>query len=151
VKEQENHKKAFEFYYALGESRSYSLVAKECGVSIGAVKAWGRTFDWRRRVGERDAQSARVIAERGMKNSVERGLRNRKLVEISLMQVAKAIAEGKVKPTVSDLDKLIRLEEFLTEERGAGEQMRLIVDWRGPGDLGEEQDGEEEGPESEGR
>jgi hypothetical protein len=129
VKEQEHHKKAFEFYYALGESRNYGHVASEFKVSIGAVKAWGRSFRWKRRVGERDAEAARALAERGMKDSIERGLRNRKLVEMGLVQVAKAIAEGKVKVTVSDLDKLIRLEESLREERKEGQQTELIVRW----------------------
>jgi hypothetical protein len=33
--------------------------------------------------------------------------------------VAQAIAEGKVKVTVAELDRLIRLEEFLREEQKA--------------------------------
>jgi hypothetical protein len=34
-----------------------------------------------------------------------------------------------VKPTVSDLDKLIRLEEFLREEK-VGDQTKIIFEWR---------------------
>ena len=149
MKEQEHHKKAFESYYALGEGRNHSKVAEELGVSIAAVKTWGRTFDWKRRVGERDAEAARAIAERGMKDSVERGLRNRKLVDMGLVQVAKAIAEGKAKVTVADLDRLIRLEEFLREEKKAGEQTKFIIEWSDATSPSEGQDGETGGPATE--
>ncbi|MFH1220084.1 MAG: hypothetical protein V1694_06480 [Candidatus Eisenbacteria bacterium] len=90
-------------------------------------------------------------AQRGMKDSIERGLRNRKLVEMGLLQVAKAIAEGKVKPTVSDLDKLIRLEEFLREEGKAGEQTKVVIEWRDYTNPSKEQDEEAGGPETEGQ
>jgi hypothetical protein len=150
VKEQEHHKKAFEFYYGLGERRNYKMVAEEFGVSIGAVKMWGRSFDWSRRLRERDAEVGSAVAERSMKDGIERGVRNLKIIEMGLLQVAKAIAEGKVKPTVSDLDRLIRLEEFLKEERGAGEQTRVIFEWRDASNPSEEQEKEAGGPSTEG-
>lgn len=56
------------------------------------------------------------------------------------MQVAKAIAEGKVKVTVPDLDKIIRLEEFLREERVAGEQTKIVLEWMDGSNPSEEQD-----------
>jgi hypothetical protein len=149
VNEQEHHKKAFEFYYALGENRNYGLVAKEFHVSIGAVKMWGRSFDWSRRLRVRDAEVASAVAERSMKDGIERGVRNLKIIEMGLLQVAKAMAEGKVKPTVSDLDRLIRLEEFLREEK-AGEQTKLIVEWVDYNDPAKKKDGETDGPGTEG-
>jgi transposase len=128
VIEQEHHKKAFEFYYGLGEGRSYRQVSEEFNVSLGAVKAWGRNFGWKRRIGERDGEVARTLAERSQEDMVERMARNRKIVKMGLMQVAKAVAEGKVKVTLADLDRLVRLEEFLREE--APEQpMQVIIQW----------------------
>jgi hypothetical protein len=47
---------------------------------------------------------------------------------MGLVQVAKAIAEGKVKVTVADLDRLIRLEEFLREEEKA-EGTKIVLEW----------------------
>ncbi|MFH1312074.1 MAG: hypothetical protein ABIJ00_02500 [Candidatus Eisenbacteria bacterium] len=120
MKEQEHQKKAFEFYYGQGEGRSYRLVAEEFGVSLATVKGWGRAFGWKDRARARDAEVTMALADRGIKDATQKAVRNRKIVEMGLMQVAKAIAEGKVRPTVSDLDRLIRLEEFL--RRGAADR-----------------------------
>jgi len=128
VKEQENHKKAFEFYYGLGEGRNYRQVALEYGVSLGAVKLWGRNFGWKRRVGERDADVARALADQSLKDGIERTGRNRKIIEMGLVRVAQAIAEGKVKVTMADLDRLIRLEEFLSEDVQKNE-MEIVFNW----------------------
>jgi len=127
--EQEHHKKAFEFYYGLGEGRKYGQVAEEFGVSLGAVKLWGRSFGWKRRVGERDAEIAKTLAHRNKEDAVERLARNRKIVKMGLVQVAKAIAEGKVKVTLADLDRLVRLEEFLREE-DPQERTRFVIEWK---------------------
>ncbi len=118
MKEREHQQKAFEFYYGLGESRSYTLVAQEFGVSLATVKMWGKTFRWRERCGERDAQAVRTLADRSLEENMESLARNRKLVKMGLIQVAKAVAEGKVKVTMADLDRLVRLEEYLREEGG---------------------------------
>jgi transposase len=118
VKEQEHQEKAFEFYYGLGEGRSYSFVAREFGVALATIKVWGKAFGWRQRCKERDAQAARAMAERSLEENVEGLARNRKIVKMGLLQVAKAVAEGKVKVTMADLDRLVRLEEYLREEGG---------------------------------
>jgi transposase len=146
MKQREHHEKAFEFYYALGEGRSYRQVAEEFSVSLGTVKLWGRSFDWGRRIAERDANVARAMADRSVKDATERGLRNSKLIEMALVRVAKAIAEGEVKMTVSDLDRLIRLEEYLTEGPGGPAPMKLVVEWTeyGNGDDDKTEDDSEE-------
>jgi uncharacterized protein YjcR len=137
LNEQENHKKAFEFYYGLGEGRSYKLVAGEFGVALGTVKMWGRTFGWKQRCRERDAEVVRTMADRNLEEGVESLARNRKFVKMGLIQVAKAIAEGKVKVTMADLDRLVRLEEYLREEggpetggRGSGPEGSLLEEVR---------------------
>jgi len=120
MNEQEHHKKAFEFYYGLGEGRSYKLVAGEFGVALGTVKMWGKVFGWRQRCRERDAEVVRTMADRSLEEGMESLARNRKFVKMGLIQVAKAIAEGKVKVSMADLDRLVRLEEYLREEGGSG-------------------------------
>ena len=116
MKEQEHHKKAFEYYYTLGESRSLPKVAARLGVSLASVKLWSRSFDWHQRLNDRDAEVARAMASRALSDEVENRARNKQLVKMALLQLAKAIAEGKIKMTLADLDKLIRLEAFLNEK-----------------------------------
>jgi hypothetical protein len=64
VNEQEHHKKTFEFYYGLGERRNCKMVAEEFGVSVGAVKMWGGSFGWIRRLRDRDAEVVSAVADR---------------------------------------------------------------------------------------
>jgi hypothetical protein len=76
----------------------------------------------------RGATAAAVIRDRAMREGTEGAVRNRKIVEMGLIKVAQAIAEGKVKPTMTDLDRLIRLEEFLREEEKVG-GTKIVLEW----------------------
>ena len=51
-----------------------------------------------------------------MNDEVSRREQSLKIVQMATLQLAKAIAEGEVKMTLGDLDKLIRLEAFLRDE-----------------------------------
>ncbi len=115
VKEQAHQEKAFEFYYAMGERRSYEKVSAKFGVALSTVKLWGKSFNWKERIRERDIQVAREMATRALSDEVSRRERSLQIVQMALVQLAKAIAEGKVKMTLGDLDKLIRLEAFLSD------------------------------------
>lgn len=51
-----------------------------------------------------------------MSDGVTRRERSPQIVNLAMVQLAKAIAEGDLRMTLSDLDKLIRLEAFLSDE-----------------------------------
>ncbi len=112
--EKEHNTQAFEAYYALGPKRSHSAVAKKLGVSVSTIKNWSRSFRWRERIAERDTQVAREVASRTLNTEVARTQRSLQIVQMSIVQLAKAVSQGKIKMTLSDLDKLIRLESFLS-------------------------------------
>ena len=116
VREQPHHEKAFEYYYGLGEKRSYDKVAKEFSVSPSTVKLWGKSLRWKQRLKERDLQVAREVAGRTLADEVNHRERNLQIVHMALVQLAKAVADGHVKMALGDLDKLIRLESFLRDE-----------------------------------
>jgi hypothetical protein len=116
AKEQAHHARAFEHYYGLGEQRSYERVAAEFSVAPSTVKLWARSFGWQDRVRDRDVEIAREVAGRTMSDEVNRRERSLQIVHLALVQLAKAIAEGEIRMTLSDLDKLIRLEAFLCDE-----------------------------------
>lgn len=115
-KEGSKQQRAFEVYYAAGFGRSYAAVAKELGVSAATVKLWGRSFGWQERVRERDMDVARAVADRTFKGEAEGKSEQLQIVRMAMLRVAQAIAEGKVKVTIADLDRLIRLERFLSDE-----------------------------------
>ena len=116
VKEQPHHERAFEYYYALGEKRSYDKVTAEFSVSLSTVKLWGQSFRWKHRVKDRDIQIAREMASRTLSDEVNHRERNLQIVQMSLVRLAKAVVDGDVKMILGDLDKLIRLESFLRDE-----------------------------------
>ncbi len=116
VREQPHHEKAFEYYYALGEKRSYDKVAKEFNVSPSTVRLWGKSLRWKQRLKERDLQVAREVAGRTLADEVSHRERNLQIVHMALVQLARALADGQVKMSLGDLDKLIRLESFLRDE-----------------------------------
>ena len=111
--EQGHHKRAFELYYAQGTKRSYRSVGDEFGVSPSTVKLWSRSFRWKERIRERDAEAARKIADQSLQSRTGELGRNQRLVQMALVRVAKGIAEGKVRMQLGDLDRLIRLQDSL--------------------------------------
>jgi transposase len=111
--EQEHQKKAFEYYAALGEKRSFTQVAEQVGVSLSTVKLWSRSFGWLQRIRERDAEIARRMADRTLQANFDEQDRNKKIVRMALVRLAKAISEGKIKMKLSDLDRMIRLQSYL--------------------------------------
>lgn len=118
--EGEHHKKAFELYYAHGEKRSLPRLAKELGVSVAALKVWSRSFSWRTRLRERDAQVARQLADQSSHRGQAENERNLKIVRAALTLLARAITSGDLKQ-LGELDRLIRLEEHLMGITAPGE------------------------------
>ncbi len=129
VKEQPHHETAFEYYYGLGEKRNYQKVAIEFNVSTSTVKLWGKSFRWKERLKERDLEVARHMASRTLSDEVNHRERNLQIVQMSLVRIAKAIVDGEVKMTLSDLDKLIRLESFLRDEPDSRQEI-VVADLR---------------------
>lgn len=116
--EQEHQKKAFELYYAMGESRSYEQLALKLTVSVQTVKNWGRSFQWQHRIYERDAVTARQIADRTLHDSIDDYTRYKKIVRLALVRLAKGIADGRIRMHLSDLDRIIRLDAYLSGNDG---------------------------------
>jgi len=120
--EQEHHRKAFEIYYAQGEKRSLARLAAELGISVATAKAWGRSFGWRKRIGEREATVARQVADNAISSAQETQSRNRRLIELATNRLAKAMLNGQIKYQLADLDRLIRLQSFLDAEAKSGDR-----------------------------
>ena len=125
VPEQERHRQAFELYRSLGTRRSYRKVAEQFGVSVSTVKLWATKHGWQDRIREHDADDARQKADRLLQSNDDEIDRNLKIVRVALMKVAKAIAEGRVKIQMGDLDRLVRLQGYLGEQRSQSRPTNL--------------------------
>jgi transposase len=112
-REDERHERAFAVYLSLGEKRSYKQVAAQVGVSLSTVKQWSKRYRWKERIAERDAEAARQVADNTLSNTVEEFTRNKKIVQMAMVKLAKAIADGRIKMQLGDLDRLIKLQSFL--------------------------------------
>lgn len=112
--EQPHHLKAFEEFYALGDHRTYAKLAELTGHDIETIRLWGRSFSWSRRAAERDAEQARAIADEALVEHKASRVRNLKIVRAALVRLAKLIASGDIKPRIGDLERLVKLEEYLT-------------------------------------
>ena len=113
--EQEHHRRAFEIYAAMEGRRSYETVARQMDVSLNSVKLWAGTFGWQARLKQREATLARQMADRVLETRTTDSDQYRKLVRMALIKVAKAINADKVRVQVADLDRLVRLEQYLDE------------------------------------
>ena len=109
--EQPQHVKAFEEYYALGPKRSYAKLAPVLDVDKATIKLWGRSFAWQGRIRAREIAEARETADVTINTHVNDRQRRRKLIDLALFKIAKAIAEDKVKYQASDLERIMRLME----------------------------------------
>jgi len=117
INQPDRHRQAFELYRSLGTRRSYRKVAAHFDVSTSAVKLWATKHNWQDRIREHDAENARQTADRVLQSNDDEIDRNLKIVRVALMKVARAIAEGRVKIQMGDLDRLVRLEGYLGEQR----------------------------------
>ena len=111
------HEQALLLYQSSGPKRTFKTVAQQLGVSERTVRSWAKQHDWRGQVAEREMAEARRLADQAVTASATQQDRNLKLVRGALMKVAKGIAEGRVRIQMGDLDRLIRLEGDLTEQR----------------------------------
>ena len=120
LRELDHHRRAFEVYGSQGHARSYEKVAEALNVSVASVKQWGAAFGWRSRLQERELETARQIADRTLQHTISDQERYHKIVRMAVTKLAKAIAEDRVKLQAADLDRLIRLEDYLSHTQGGG-------------------------------
>jgi hypothetical protein len=62
----------------------------------------------------------RQIADRTLQTTISDQERYHKIVRMAVTKLAKAIAEDRVKLQAADLDRLIRLEDYLSHTREGG-------------------------------
>lgn len=135
--EQAHHIRAFEYYHSLGDARTYAAVAAAFSVTEGTVKLWGKSFSWQKRLQQRELEVAREMASRTLSDEVNHREQHLKIVRMAMVKLAKAIADGEVKMSIGDLDKMIRLEAFLRDRTESRSEVAINFDGASPAQLKE--------------
>jgi len=128
MKERERHRLAFERYVAMGAGRSLMRLAAEMEVSESAVKQWSRELHWAERLEARSREVAENLAKESVREDVDERKGDEQMVRLGLVQIAKALVEGRIKPTIADLDRMIRLKRDLAQDgRSDGDQVFVVT------------------------
>ena len=105
---------AFDYYYGLGVDRSYSKVALKFQKAVSTVEKWGKTYNWQNRVEERDTKKRKKANEQAIvEKELDYTQRNLKIIRRGILEHAKAIQEGQLKPSYKVLIDLIHMEHRL--------------------------------------
>jgi len=111
------HREAFEYYYGLGDGRSYPQVASRFTVSLTSVKKWAKSFNWRERVRDRDMENAQKLEEQTNETILHTKSKYLHIIQSTLQRYEEALQSGDIKITsVKDLATLANLEMSLREE-----------------------------------
>lgn len=130
--ETEVHQAAWQFYLAAGPDRSLQKVAAQFDIAVTTAKVWAKSFGWAQRLVEHEAQVARRTIDLAEKQGVEVDARaksrNLKIVQGAMLKLAQALGTGDVKFTISDLPRLVQLEQALLGEPGGDKSTGPTVD-----------------------
>jgi len=111
------HKEAFELYYAMGEKRNITDVARELNVSRASVGKWSGKFGWQKRIGTRDEENGKKLAQKTDNTILKEKDSYRKIIKQSINTFVEKLLGGEIKVTsVADLERLVKLDLLLMGE-----------------------------------
>lgn len=129
-KETLKHQEAFDYYYGLGESRSLQQVATKYKRSLNTIAKWSSSFNWQRRVAERDRKIALQLQRELDKQIVEDKKQYHSIIKASINVYLKNLKAGNVKiDSVKDLVALINCDIPIMEmlDKGTVDEVNSIT------------------------
>ena len=128
MKETLRHQEAFEYYYLLGNDRSYPQVASKFTVSLTSVKKWAKEFKWQQRVQDRDTKNAITLSAKTDFTIIEVKTKYLNLIGRTLSKYEEALQSGNINiSSVQDLEKLAKLEMFLRKDETTKEDTNVNI------------------------
>ena len=121
---------AFDFYYSLGDDRSYAKVADRFNVSTGTVAKWAGSFSWQRRVVERDRKIALQMQRELDKQILQDKKNYRKIIQATINKYVENFKAGKVEVTsIKDLISLIECDTKLMNmlDKGTADDFNSLI------------------------
>jgi hypothetical protein len=126
--ETDQHLKAFELYYGMGSSRSLPALAKEVGMSETAVKGWSRTFNWTKRIEDRDQEVAHELNRKAAKIAATRKMAYLDTINIGMEQFAEGLRNNTIQVrSVGDAEKLVNMYMKLIGETQIHQTNVMVV------------------------
>jgi len=111
-KENQQQKDAFQYYFQMGGERSYVKVATKFKVAISTVERWGKVYKWQDRVQKLEADvRSKMLEQQVVEKELDYRQRNLRIIKRGILEHAKAINVGQLKPSYKHLMDLVRLEE----------------------------------------
>jgi hypothetical protein len=110
VVETKQHGDAFDYYYSLGEKRTYVSVADRLHVASRTVERWAKAFNWRERIIQRDLEINRRTEEKTNKAIVNTKADYR--AEISKDLESLAIIRERFEKLIGDATEAIQKGEI---------------------------------------
>jgi len=120
--------KAFQIWYALGEQRKYSTVAKMMGLEKSIITAWSSRYNWKRRLAAMDSKVTALIDDKfadlysEVKSICQQGL-------FTLMNTAlEDIASGDLRiKDIKDLETVMKLDLLIKGEATERTESKAVV------------------------
>lgn len=116
------HIQAFEYYYSLGETRTYNEVSKKFKVCLNSVNRWGKNFKWQKRVEERN----RAITKK-LTKITDKGIIKEARIVLQTKIEARLLIEKYIKIIDKSLSGILRKDE-VTGEESLGVQITNTTD-----------------------
>ena len=130
--EPERCKQAFDFYYKLGDKRSWYRVAQEFGVAGPTIKSWAEKYDWQARIDEMDLNNGREVLKGTDASLIVELDRNRQIIKKGMTDFLHRLDKGEVKvDKVRDACSLMKLDmeyaQFINQLRHQYDEQNMEV------------------------
>ena len=117
MKETLKHKQAFNFYYALNDTRALPQVSQEFNVSLVTAKRWSKEFNWQERIGQRDIGNAKKLEAKVDKVIVNSKADYRTLINKVVKKFEEKLTAGKIRiDKPEDLSIMAKLDLLMMGE-----------------------------------
>lgn len=139
--ENDKHRRAFEFYYELGDKRTSQLVADEFTVSRRSIEKWKSEFEWKKRIEKRDIEVMQGVERRITKSIIEEKVEyhesikiNTKIINSIISTIVDKVKDRQIKienmaqynSALLALERMIKLDLSLL-----GEPAKILMQFKG--------------------
>jgi hypothetical protein len=115
------HRDAFNYYYSLGSGRSANEVGKKFGVTGNSVYNWALSFDWERRIRERDKELGDKLDAQSKASILEQRAKIAAGIKALIDRAFIPMPDGTLFPTfhiesAQDFERVARMFQLITGE-----------------------------------